>query len=66
MRFLTKAETAARVRYHPEALMRLVRQGRFPKPVRLAATKLVWPEAEIESWQEARVADRDIPEEGKP
>ena len=39
--------------------MRMVRQGRFPKPIRLSATIPAWPEDEVDSWQQARVDERD-------
>lgn len=59
MRFLRKPEAAARVGYHPEHVMRLVRQDRFPKPVRLGPNSIAFVEDEVEAWMAARVADRD-------
>ncbi len=41
---------------------RLVRQGRFPKPVRLGSGphgRVGWVASEIEEWLQARVAERD-------
>ena len=56
--FLSKREVARRTGYHPESVMRLVRQGRFPAPVRLADTKIGFVEAEITAWQLERMAER--------
>ena len=59
MRFLRKPEAAARVGYHPEHVMRLVRQGEFPKPVRLGPKSIAFVEEEVETWMAQRVAERD-------
>ena len=57
--FLRKNQVAARIGYSQSHLMRLVRQGRFPKPIRLSATIPAWPENEVEAWQQARIDERD-------
>ena len=59
MRFLRKAVAADRVGYHPEHLMRLVRAGKFPKPVLLGPRTVVFLEDEVTEWQKARIAERD-------
>ena len=38
---------------------RAVREGRFPRPVKLGARSIAWPETEIAEWQESRKAERD-------
>lgn len=38
---------------------RAVREGRFPKPVKLGARSIAWPESEVAEWQESRKAARD-------
>ena len=45
--------------YHPESIMRLVRENRFPKPVVLGPTKIAFVESEIDQWIADRIADRD-------
>ncbi len=58
---LTKREAAKRVGYHPEHIMRLSRDGRFPKPIRLGPTDkcaVRWIEEEIENWIVERMAER--------
>ncbi len=47
---------------HPEYLMTLAKQGRFPKPVKYAAesnSSVRFVEAEVSAWIEARIAERD-------
>ncbi len=57
---ITKKEAAKRSGgYHPESIMRLVRQGRFPKPVVLSPTKIGFVEDEVDRWIADRIAERD-------
>ena len=56
--FLSKREVARRIGFHPESVMRLVRQGRFPAPVRFSGTKLGFVASEVSSWQMERMAER--------
>lgn len=37
----------------------LAAEGKFPRPVKHASNLSVWPSDEIESWIDARIADRD-------
>jgi len=58
---LTKQETAARVGYHPEHIMRLARSGAFPKAVKLGksdGSAVRFVESEVVAWIEARIAER--------
>ncbi len=59
MRFLRKKTTAQRVGYHPSHVMRLVRAGEFPQPVRLGPNSIAFVEDEVEAWMRARVEERD-------
>ena len=61
---LTKTQTAERVGVHPESLMRLSRQGKFPRPIKLGdsdrcAVRFV--ETEVEAWLQDRMAARRVP-----
>jgi prophage regulatory protein len=57
MRLLSKKEVAAMLEYHPEHLMRLAREGRFPKPLKATAGgRCRWDAADIEAWVEERKA----------
>ncbi len=59
---MSKAEVAAKIGVHPESVMRLVRAGRFPKPVRLGGNgpsfRVRWPESEVDEWLAGRMAAR--------
>ena len=59
---LTKKQAAIRVGLHPEYLMTLAREGKFPQPVKYAAesnSSVRFVEAEVTAWIEARIAERD-------
>ena len=59
MKFLTPRETAAKVRYHRVHVMRLVKAGKFPKPVKLNNFAVRFVEDEVEKYMQARIAERD-------
>ena len=59
---LNKQQAADRVGLHPEYLMTLAREGKFPCPVKYgkesnSAVRFV--EAEVQAWIEARMSERD-------
>jgi prophage regulatory protein len=61
-RLMSKRETAQLVGVHPEHLMRLTRQGRFPKPIKLGSAEncaVRFIVEEVEAWIAGRVAERD-------
>jgi prophage regulatory protein len=47
------------VSYSRAHLFRLIRAGRFPKPIKLGENRNAFVEAEIDQWIEARIAARD-------
>ena len=64
MRFLKKREVAQRVGYHPVQIMRLVKNRKFPQPVRLNDHTVAFLEEEVDAWMQARVEERQP--EGAP
>jgi prophage regulatory protein len=40
-------------------LKRKVKDGSFPKPIRIGARRVAWVEAEIDAWIDQRIAERD-------
>jgi predicted DNA-binding transcriptional regulator AlpA len=61
MNLLTKKEAARLVGLHPESVMRLARNGHFPKPLKYgpnARHSIRFVESEIQEWIEARIAER--------
>jgi predicted DNA-binding transcriptional regulator AlpA len=63
MKFLNDADLRARgIKFSRQHRDRLIRAGKFPKPVKLGtgATGVnAWLEGEIEEYQKARIAERD-------
>lgn len=57
--FLRLPAVALMVGWSKITIHRAVKDGRFPKPVKLGARSIAWPESEIIEWQEARKAERD-------
>ena len=60
---LTKKQAAARVALHPEYLMTLAKQGKFPQPVKYAAesnSSVRFVESEVSDWIAAKVAERGL------
>jgi predicted DNA-binding transcriptional regulator AlpA len=59
---LTKQETARRVSYHPEHVMRMARAGQFPRPIRLGTgsdkSAVRFIEEEVDAWITERMKAR--------
>jgi prophage regulatory protein len=47
----------ARVGVSRSTLWSWAREGRFPRPVRIGARAVAWPESAINEWVASRVAD---------
>jgi prophage regulatory protein len=47
------------ISYSKAHLFRLIRAGKFPKPIRLGENRIAFPEHEIDAWVESKVAERD-------
>lgn len=41
-------------------LWRLEKVGKFPKRVRISASRYAWVESEIDAWIVAKIAERDV------
>jgi prophage regulatory protein len=51
---------SARTGLSRPTIWRLVREGRFPRPVQLSSAQAVgWLASEVETWIQARIAQRD-------
>ena len=60
-RLISKRETAEMLGFHPEHVMRLVRAGRFPQPIKIGGSvncAVRFVADEVEAWIAARMADR--------
>ena len=58
-KMLRRREVQARICLSKSALYRLISEGRFPRPVALGIRARGWPEDEVDSWLDARRAERD-------
>ena len=50
------------ITYHPQSIRRMIREGQFPKPVKLGdglSAKVAFLEEEIDAWIQERIAKRD-------
>ena len=59
---LNKQQAAERVGLHPEYLMTLARDGKFPSPLKYgqesnSAVRFI--ESEVEAWIQSKIAERD-------
>ena len=59
MQFLTVRQAAKLVGYHPVHVMRLVKAGKFPKPVKMNDFAVRFVDEEIDKYMQERIAERD-------
>jgi prophage regulatory protein len=52
-------ELSARIGLARSAIYQAVKDGRFPKPVRIGARAVAWRHADIEAWLQSRAAQRE-------
>jgi prophage regulatory protein len=57
-RLLTIEEVGSRLRLSKPTIYKLIRQGQFPKQLRLCANKVAWIEREVDDWIAARAEAR--------
>lgn len=60
MKLLTYDDLATRgVQFSRCHLWRLTKAGKFPKPVKIGASRNAWVESEIDAHIDARISERD-------
>ena len=64
-KFIRLRDAAARVGWHPQHLWKVATDPAyehvgFPGPLRTGKNSIVFVEAEVEAWMEARIAERDV------
>ena len=57
--FIDLPEVERRTGIRKTRIYELIREGRFPKSVRVSLRASRWCAAEVEAWQRARLAERD-------
>lgn len=58
-RFLSRKKTSGALGISEVHLHRLVKAGKFPKPVKLGRNRVGWLESEVAEWLNQRIAERD-------
>jgi prophage regulatory protein len=56
---IIRHELRQTVPYTPQHILRLEKQGKFPRRVQVGPNRVAWLESEVEAWVAARVAARD-------
>lgn len=54
-RLLKAPEVVARTTLSRAALYQAIAAGAFPRPVRLSANRVAWPESHVDAWIAAKV-----------
>jgi prophage regulatory protein len=57
-RLLRRAEVEAKTGFKRAFIYRLMKQGKFPKPVRTSTRAVRWDSIEIDQWIAARLSER--------
>jgi prophage regulatory protein len=52
-------ELSARIGLARSAIYQAIKDGRFPKPVRIGARAVAWRHQDVESWLQSRAAQRE-------
>lgn len=58
-RIVTKKELRLIVPYSPQHILRLEKQGRFPKRIQIGLRRVGWRLSDIEAWLATRVGAND-------
>ena len=58
-RFIRRPAVENRTGLSRSTIYLLMQNGQFPKPVRIGGRAVAWPEAEVEAWLNARLAERE-------
>lgn len=65
-RFLARPEVRRITTLSNSAMYEAIRQGRFPKPVKLSPRRVAWSERAVLAWVEARKAEAQVQAELEP
>ena len=58
-RFIRRPAVENRTGLARSTIYLLMQNGQFPKPVRIGGRAVAWPEAEVEAWLNASLAERE-------
>jgi len=57
-RFIRRRTVEDRTGLSRSTIYQMMKEGRFPKPVRIGGRAVAWPETEVDAWIDARLAER--------
>jgi len=49
------------IRWSRQHVLRMIKAGRFPRPLKIGDATVAWAEDEIDDWLSERMAERDQP-----
>lgn len=58
-RLIDFKEALSRTRTKKSWAYELIKQNRFPKPIKIGSRSIAFVESEIDAWIDARIAERD-------
>ena len=58
-RFIRRPAVENRTGLSRSTIYLLMQNGQFPKPVCIGGRAVAWPEADVEAWLNARLAERE-------
>ena len=58
-RFIRRPAVENRTGLSRSTIYLLMQNGQFPKPVSIGGRAVAWPEADVEAWLNARLAERE-------
>jgi len=58
-RLISQREVMQRVPYGRTTIWKLIKQGRFPQPVKIGGNRVAFVDSEIDDWIEQQIAQRD-------
>lgn len=59
LRLIKLTEVRQRTTLSKTTIYDLIRQGRFPPPVRLSHRSVAWPEADVDRWIDDRISGQE-------
>lgn len=59
MKLLRLTSVLGRVPYSRSSIYSMIERGEFPKPVKIGARAIAFPEDEIDAWIAAKIVERE-------
>lgn len=59
LKYLTAKEVSKIVGFHRMTIVRMIKTGRFPKPIKIGVRRIAWLEEDLRKWMDDRIGERD-------